>query len=165
MISIFNHNFTTPNRATGTNFLLMNEGQIIRHSFQVSFNFNFNSTPFNQFVITGLNEITMLNGSFEDYGVVAGDSVDIDAIITGGTNINITATVLNVSGNVISFTTNIFASGQINEMFPLVDNQEMFFVNNSRSIPESIDLFYNLIQIGQPNTTAPAFVPSISTSE
>lgn len=155
MILISNHNFSTPNKPSlDVAFPLFNEGQLVEHSFDVEFNYNFNSTPFNQFMITAQNQITMLSGSFAETGIVAGDSIDIDAIVTGGSNINVTATVLSVSGNVLTLTANVFSSGQVNEIFPQVNNQEMFIVNNTRKLPETIDLFYNLSLNGTDGTNA-----------
>jgi len=145
MILISKHRFNTLGRPQ-TTFPLLNEGQLIQHEFDISFQFDFNSSPNNQFIISGLNQLTMLNGSFADYGIMIGDSMDIDAVVVGGTNINQTAVVLSIVGNVLTFTTNIFTALEVNQLFPLGVNQEMYIVNNTRQVPESIDIFYNLVR-------------------
>jgi len=146
MILISNHRFSTPNRAGTTSFPLINEGQVITHKFDIVFSYDFNSTPQSQFEITQLNQITGFNVDFTKLGVLVGDSLKIDAVVTGGTDIDVTGVVAAVTANTITFTTNIFTNQQINELFPLIDNAQMFIVNQTRTKPLEVDIFYNLVE-------------------
>jgi PKD repeat protein len=147
MISIFNHKFSTPSPDEIVTFPRWNAGQLIEHSFDIAFNYDFNSTATNQFIISQENQLKSVGGlDFTTLGLVAGDDLGITAVITGGTDIDVSGIVQSVTSDTITFTTDIFASGSVNEMFPMLDNQQMFIENKDRSIPESIDVFYNLIQ-------------------
>ena len=146
MIRAVNHRYRTFNNSADTSFLLANIGQRVTHKFDLLFDYNFNSTIQSPMIVTAQNEVTWLNGDFSPNGILVGDVIDIDAEVSGGSNINVTATVLEVNNGTIKFTTNVFNSNKVNEQFPLQDNQEMFFVNTSRAVPEELIFFYNLIE-------------------
>jgi hypothetical protein len=143
MISISDLKYSTPNTPQ-IDFPQFNEGQKVKCEFTLNFNYNLNSTFDAQFLVTAQNQITWLNGSFVGK-VVSGDTVDLDAVIQGGTNVNVTGIVANVSGNVLTFTTNIFAAGEVNLLFPQGVNEQMFLVNTTRTKPLQLDIFFNLI--------------------
>lgn len=153
MITLSNHRFSVRGRTNTTNYLLANVGQMVTHKFILDFSYNFNSSSQSQIIISGLNELTFLNGTFTDKGIIVGDSLDVNAAVDGGTDVDVTGTVDSINGNVLTFDSDVFTAGQVNELFPLLDNAAMFIVNNTRSAPNSIDLFYNFAPNSEQNPT------------
>ncbi len=146
MISIANHKFSVPNKAGTVNFPQFNEGQEVTHEFDVQFVYNFNSTSTQQFIISSQSQITSLSIDLSKLGIEVGDSLKMEGTVSGGTDVDVTGTVLAVTSSTITFDSNIFLAANVSKIFPDYNNGEMFVTNQTRDTPISIDLFYNLIQ-------------------
>ena len=158
-VAVYNSNYSTRSHSLGNNFLLSNTRQIVTDYVDVSCNFNFQSSLNEQVIIIATNQIRILGSTWAQKGYIIGDNVLIfGTVMSGGTTVNfggLSRTVIGLSGDtmVLSSTLDVGGTGiLVGQTMPLQagsnSNTAMGVFNNSRSAPETVELFHNLISNG-----------------
>ncbi len=159
-VTVVDTQYSTRNHPTGNNFPLWNTDQIVTDVVDVTCNFNFESTVNEQVLIIANNQIRILGSTWSQKGYVIGDTVLIYGTINnGGATVTfggLSRTIIGLSGDtmVLNSTLDVGSTGVlVGQSMPLQaasnSNTAMGIFNNSRSAPETMELFHNLI----PNTS------------
>jgi hypothetical protein len=123
-------------------FLIGNVGHVFKFTGDIATTIGVTSTTNLPIVISGANQITLQGGNWLDYGILEGNSIDLDAVNVG-TDIDVTVTVTNINGNVLTHNGNL--SAFLSQIYPSTDNGQLIVKNNTHTDVEQLDVFFNLI--------------------
>jgi len=146
-ITVTNRNYSTRNHPTGNDFLLANEGQIVTESIDFTVDFDFESTSDLSTQITSEYDIKLLGENWEDQGYTIGDSITITGAYINTTPIiiNLTTTITDLQSDTMTVADSLGASA-VSQLFPNAPaNTVMGITNNTRTSPQSVELFHNLV--------------------
>lgn len=141
-------------------FLKGNENSVITYSCELNFDFNYKAVTDDSVELTDVNTLTLLQGNWANKGFVVGDEINIQAIYeeqSTGNNILIdyTGDIIDIIGDELIFspdiqstdlTPNLNPQGLLNTIFPSITGVALEVNNNTRSIPESLEFFFNLVE-------------------
>ena len=155
-ISVVNSNYSTRAHSAGNNFLLSNTRQIVTDYVDIVCEFDFQSSINEQILIVALNKIRILGGLWSDKGCVVGDNVLIyGTIVNGGTTIpysGLSRNIIAINGDTLTLsgTLDVLATSLVvGQVMPSqagsYSNTAMGILNNSRTAPETVEIFHNLI--------------------
>lgn len=167
-ISVVDSNYSTRNHGTGNNFLLSSTRQIVTDYVDIVCEFDFQSSINEQILIVALNKIRILGGLWSNKGYVLGDTVHIyGTIVNGGITAPFTALALNVtaingdtltlSGSLDPSSTGIIVGQVMPSQAGSNSNTAMGILNTSRTAPETVELFHNLISNSSAGGTGSLF--------
>ena len=140
---VFNKEFKNLTSGEKPTFLKGNAFGLFKYTFDVSISFDFQSDANNLIRIIATNQLQQVNGnSWGDYGVAIGDSLDFTFTTNGGSPTTATVTVLDVQGNILIHNGSL---SDVGELYPSLDNSVFEVENNTRSTPEEIDVYFNLV--------------------
>jgi hypothetical protein len=123
-------------------FLIGNSGHDFTFSGTLTTNVGLTSTSNLSVMVSGSDELTLNSGNWADYGILVGNSIDLDAINTG-TDLNATVTITEINGNILKHDGDL--SAFLFTMFPSPDFGQMVVVNNTYSDIDQLDVFFNLV--------------------
>jgi len=146
-ISITSRNYATRNHSAGNTFLLQNGGQIVTETIDFVIDFEFISTQSEQIQFVTDNSIQILGGDWGSKGVIIGDSVFLAGTIAGLSPIALSTTVTDIDGDLLTFANPVTgATGQVMPLLAGADsNSQLSIINLTRSIPESVEVFHNIV--------------------
>ena len=167
-ITVVDTQYSTRNHPTGNNFPLWNVDQIVTDVVDITCNFNFESTLNEQVIIIANNQIRIVGSSWSQKGYVVGDNVLIYGIVNNaGATVNfggLSRNIIGLSGDtmVLNSTLDTGSTGiLVGQTMPLQagpnSNTAMGIFNNSRSAPETVELFHNLISNSATSGTGSLF--------
>lgn len=175
-INISTPNYATRNHTTGNTFLLANTGQKVTETFDFTCEFQFESTLNEQILFVSPAEIRLLGGTWEQKGVVVGDTLQFfGTISSNGATLDFSGTsrtVTNVTGD--TFTVNLtldpgltgLVAGQPMPLQAGPDsNSALSIVNLSRTEPEAVDILHNLCLNASSGSAASLFDGEINRFE
>ena len=144
--------------STSRTFLNVNSCEPVVESFDLIFDFDFRSSSQDIVQIISPNSLKRLGSSWNDTGVVVGDSVTLSATLTDSTtdpdtidSIAMTVTIQDIQGDVIIFSSDMVTIfGDISlqgKLFPQQNQCGPFnIVNNTRNTPKEISIQHNIIK-------------------
>jgi len=162
-ILIPSNSYSTRNHSTGNPFALSNATQFITDTVDIVIDYDFESTTQQQVQIVSANSIQLLNGSWETLGFSVGNNLEFNGSILNGGNtviyLNKPFTVTDVQGNLLTLNNTLedpppnppqYTTSVVGQLMPApngsLSNTSLFIVNTSISVPESIEVFHNLVQ-------------------
>ena len=151
-LSILNRQFKQEQNVNGNTFALGNVSKKITETFGLAFDFRFESSTSELIMINDESSIKLLTGDWSDKGFVSGDVVTLTGSVedsNGGVFAwtNSSHTIQNVQGNIMNFTTGITLgfTSPIGALMPQGQNTPLLVVNTSRTAPEQVTFYHNLI--------------------
>ena len=162
-ITIVNKNYSTRNYPLGNDFILSNATQIVTDTVDIVFDYQFESSMQQQVLIVSDTSIQILNGNWQTEGLSVGNNLLFNGTILNGGNtveyINKPFTVVNVQGDLLTLDSTLEdpvpnppsqTTSVVGQLMPApsggTSNTSLVIVNTSVTIPESIEVFHNLVQ-------------------
>jgi hypothetical protein len=145
-ISITSRNYATRNHSAGNTFLLQNGGQIVTETIDFVIDFDYLSTQNEQIQFITDYTIQVLGSDWNSKGFVIGDSVSLIGAL-GSTPVALTTTITDIDGDLMTFADDVpGATGQVMPLSAGADsNTQLRITNNTRSIPESVEVYHNIV--------------------
>ena len=148
-ITVTNRNYSTRNHPSGNDFLLANEGQFITEVVDFTVNFDFFSSSDLPVQIVDEFTLKLLGDDWANLGFTIGDSIDLNGVYSdsSGTPVTIsgTGTITDLQNDLLTQSLSLGTTG-FSQLFPSAPNNSVFSVlNNTRTAPESIEVFHNLV--------------------
>ena len=145
-ISITSRNYATRNHSAGNTFLLQNGGQIVTETIDFVIDFDYLSTQNEQIQFITDYTIQVLGSDWNSKGFVIGDSVSLIGAL-GSTPVAVTTTITDIDGDLMTFADDVpSATGQVMPLSAGADsNTQLRITNNTRSIPESVEVYHNIV--------------------
>ena len=154
-VTVVDSNYFTRNHTVGNNFELSNVGQIVNDYVDVVCEFDFQSTFNEQVLIVAVNQVRILGGLWSNKGYVIGDNVIFFGNITAGATATLSGISLNIiaiSGDTMTLSGSLDPAGTnivVGQTMPFQSgsyiNSSIGMLNNTRTAPETVEIFHNLI--------------------
>lgn len=158
-IKIKNRNFNSI-FSTNDSFLKGNENSIIVYSCELTFSFIFSASTNDTCVLSTADTLTLFSSNWGEKGFVIGDNITIIGVYedtsTGNQKLlNYTGSITDIIGDELifsppilstNFTPNYDPIDVINTIFPSINGVQLAVINLSRSVPESLEFFFNLVE-------------------
>lgn len=143
-ITISNRKYTRLRNNEESSFLLGGKDDIIQYEFDVISRFQFVSNQQQPVEIIAGDSARILGGNWSDYGFLVGDVVLITFIPDSGTFIPTTATIQDIQGDTVIFTTSPMTAF-VDQIFPGGGNSQFVLTQNVLQHPAKIEVLFNLI--------------------
>lgn len=154
-VTVVGSNYSTRNHPTGNTFELANTGQIVTDYVDIVCEFDFQSTVNEQVLISAVNQLRLLGGLWSNKGYIVGDNVLIYGTVNQGTVttwsgyslniIGISGDTMTLSGSLDVLVTNNLVGSVMPSQAGAYSNTAIGILNNTRSAPETVELFHNQI--------------------
>ena len=152
-LGILNRQFKQEQNVNGNTFALGNVSKKITETFGLAFDFRFESSTSELIMINDENSIKLMNGDWSDKGFVSGDVVTLTGSIqnSAGTTISFNSlviTIQSIQGNLMIFVGSFLPpnpTGYIGLIMPQGENTTLLVANTSRTAPEQVTIYHNLI--------------------
>jgi hypothetical protein len=153
-IQIIPNNYSTRNHTAGNGFLLSNR-QIVTDIVDVVCEFDFQSSMNEQVLIVSNTQLRIIGGTWSNKGYIVGDNILIYGTVNNGTTTNfagLSRIIIDISGDTMTLSGSIdivpvynLAGQFMPSQAGSYSNTPIGIYNNTRSTPQTVELFHNLI--------------------
>jgi len=165
-ITVTNRNFNSL-FSIGDSFLKMNENSAVDYTCDLEFDFAYEASSDDTVSLATDESLKLFSSTWGQKGFVIGDSIDIFGGFVSGSNvitIDYSGTITDIIGDELVFspplqssdlTPGVNVNNAINTVFPTSQGILLKVTNTSRSVPESMEFYFNLVENtsqGNPNS-------------
>lgn len=155
-LSIENRQFLSEQHVAANTFLLSNVSKLITETFEIHSNFDFTSSVNQQIMFNAPDSLKLLSGDWGGLGFVVGDTVALTGVAqnASGTTLTFSGTtrvISNIIGDTMYFSVDLYTTTSATDDFAGVimpiqgQSQSLQIVNNTRSTPETIEIYHNTV--------------------